>query len=639
MSGDNPFNVRLGRIFSPNGTGRFVSFAGQVRRAAQRSSRSSGGRSRKQGVIAEQYFSRRVIVKVHLVKMGAYGKDAQRHHLDYIQRDSAAREGETGLLYSRDEVMIDGEEFHERGMDDRHQFRVIVSPEDGKELGDLRSYTRNVMAQMERDLGSKLDWVAANHYDTANPHSHVVIRGVTETGSTLIIPRDYISHGMREAAEHIATLELGPSTQIDVAKKLALSVRHDRFTSIDRNLLAKAQNQIVDLSKLPLDGSDWSQRFEKWRVKYLSSLGLAEKVGFGKWRLDDNFERTLRRMGDRGDILKAYHRAMARAKLDRSLDSEPIYDPAEKLARSITGRVIEKGVLDDVNDRSYIILDTMQGEALFVETDREANLAQIERGMVVTAGPQTYAPKASDRTIADMASKRGGIYSPSFHEMSDPTAREEYIKAHVRRLEAMRRAGHAERNPDGSWSIPKDYLKRAAQYETSRSFGNPVKLDIRSHAPLAELTQTMGKTWLDTELMKGSAESEASGFGQEVETLKAQRQKFLLSQKLIQRSSRVTQSTLDTLEKMDLDATAKALSEQLGKPYKAAPDSGRISGVYREAIQRPSGKYALIEKSKEFSLVPWRETMDRNLGKSISGVVKGQTISWTLTKARGQNIS
>jgi len=229
-------------------------------------------------------------------------------------------------------------------------------------------------------------------------------------------------------------------------------------------------------------------------VKYLSSLGLAEKVGFGKWRLDDNFERTLRRMGDRGDILKAYHRAMSRAKLDRSLDSEPIYDPAEKPARPLTGKVIEKGMLDDVNDRSYIILDTMQGEALFIETGREANIAELERGMVVTAGPQTCVPKSSDITIADIASKRGGIYSPSFHEMSDPSVREEFIKAHVRRLEAMRRAGYAKRNSDGSWKVPKDYLKRAAQYEKSRCFGYPVKLDIHSRTPLVELTQTIGKT-------------------------------------------------------------------------------------------------------------------------------------------------
>ena len=203
----------------------------------------------------------------------------------------------------------------------------------------------------------------------------------------------------------------------------------------------------------------------------------------------------------------------------------------------------------------------------------------------------------------------------------------------------MRRLGHADRNSDGSWTVPKDYLKRAAKYEKSRGFGNPVKLEIRVREPLAKLSKTMGKTWLDTELMSDIKESNTAGFGQEVEALKAQRQKFLLSQKLIQRSSGVTQRTLDALEKLDLDAAGKALSDEFGKPYKAAPQSGRISGVYRQAIQRPSGKYAVIEKSKEFTLVPWRETMDRNLGKSISGVMKGQTISWTLTKVRGQSIS
>jgi len=216
MSGESDFHVRLGRIYSPSGTGKFVSFAGRVRRAAQKSSRSSGGRV-KSSAVAEKFFTRRAIVKTSLVKMGAYGKDAQRHHLDYIQRESAAREGDKGSLFGRDEIFADADEFHERGKDDRHQFRVIVSPEDGKEIGDLRTYTRNLMSQMERDLDTRLDWVAANHYDTANPHTHIVIRGVRDDGKNLIIPREYISHGMREAAEHLATLELGPITQIDVS--------------------------------------------------------------------------------------------------------------------------------------------------------------------------------------------------------------------------------------------------------------------------------------------------------------------------------------------------------------------------------------------------------------------------------------
>jgi len=203
-------------IFSPNGTGRFVSFAGRVRRAANTTSKSSSGSRRQAGNAGEQFFSRRVIVKVHLVKMGGQGYATQKLHVDYIQRDSAAREGDKGSLFSREEIFAQGDDFTERGKGDRHQFRIIVSPEDGKEIGDLRTYTRNFMAQMERDLGTRLDWVAANHYDTANPHSHIVVRGVKDNGKDLIIPRDYISHGMREQAQDLATRELGPISLMSV---------------------------------------------------------------------------------------------------------------------------------------------------------------------------------------------------------------------------------------------------------------------------------------------------------------------------------------------------------------------------------------------------------------------------------------
>jgi len=210
--------------------------------------------------------------------------------------------------------------------------------------------------------------------------------------------------------------------------------------------------------------------------------------------------------------------------------------------------------------------------------------------------------------------------------MSDPKAREEFIQAHVRRLEAMRRAGHATRNSDGSWELPKDYL---------RGFANPVKLDVRSHLPLDELPKVIGKTWLDTEKLSGGS---FSGFRKEVEAAKAQRQNFLLAKNIIQKSSGVTPTALNTLESMDLDAASKVLAKKLGKPYAANPGTGRIAGIYREAVQRPSGKYAVIEKSKEFTLVPWRKTMDRNLGKSISGVVKGQAISWSLNKNLGRSL-
>jgi len=164
-------------------------------------------------------------------------------------------------------------------------------------------------------------------------------------------------------------------------------------------------------------------------------------------------------------------------------------------------------------------------------------------------------------------------------------------------------------------------------------------LDVLAREPLKDLPQIIGNTWLDVELRSEKESGVYEGFGEEVETAKARRRQFLVQRGLMTEKDGVSEGTLKALESLDLNAAAKSLSSTLGKDYVAAPDKGQISGIYREAITRPSGKYAVIEKSKEFTLVPWRETMDRNLGKSISGAVKGQTISWTLNKSRGQSIS
>ena len=104
---------------------------------------------------------------------------------------------DTPTTRSRDQV--DLRIFAATGSDDRHQFRFIVAPEDGVQLEDLRSFTRTLMARVERDLGTRLEWVAVDHWDTDNPHTHVVLRGKDNGGKDLIIARSYITHGMRHA--------------------------------------------------------------------------------------------------------------------------------------------------------------------------------------------------------------------------------------------------------------------------------------------------------------------------------------------------------------------------------------------------------------------------------------------------------
>ena len=632
---ENPFHIKLGAIHSPSGSRRMMSFAGRVRRAAQRASKSSGGRSGYGGsTVREQLFSRRVIIKVNLVKMNGGGIKAQKLHLDYIMRESATRENEQGQVYDKEHNKADAAAFKERGHDDRHQFRIVVSAEDGKELTDLRAFTRDLMTRMEADLGTKLDWVAANHYDTATPHTHIVLSGKKDNGQNLVIPRAYISYGMRNAAEELTTIELGPINQMQAGIKLAEQVKHQRFTQLDRGLLKAANKNIVDITQSPARGSEWTRRFDVARLKELSRMGLAYKMRNGLWKLDEKLEPILRRMGESDDILKKYHRTLRQAGLERPTGNDVIYDPYDEREVTLTGKIIGLGVIDDVSDKSFIVLNATNGRAFYIPVGKPEHIEGLTKNMIVTVNPAEVKAKASDHTIEKIAAMRGGDYSPALHQASDQSASKEYIQAHVRRLESLRRAGHATRNKDGSWKIPHDYLDRAKSYEKFRSRAKPVDVNVQSRLPLKQLQTTMGRTWLDEEIVVDT-EPVNDGFGNEVQAAKKARTQYLVQQGILENENTLLgEEHLEELERRDLASAAKKLSTTLGKAHLGMEGAIRIEGTYREVITRPSGKYAIIERAKDFSLVPWRDVLERNRGKAVSGIMRGNTISWTLNKGR-----
>ena len=101
---------------------------------------------------------------------------------------------------------VDGDAFAARCEDDRHHFRFIVSPEDASEMADLRAFTRELLEDMASDLDTSLDWVAVDHWNTDNPHVHVLVRGVASDGRDLVIDRSYISEGMRARAQERVTI-------------------------------------------------------------------------------------------------------------------------------------------------------------------------------------------------------------------------------------------------------------------------------------------------------------------------------------------------------------------------------------------------------------------------------------------------
>ena len=125
-------------------------------------------------------------------------------HIAYLKREGVTRDGADARMFDARSDAADERAFAERCEDDRHHFRFIVSPEDAAQMADLRTFTRELMADVERDLGTRLDWVAVDHWNTDNPHVHVLIRGKADDGQDLVISRDYISRGFRDrAAERV----------------------------------------------------------------------------------------------------------------------------------------------------------------------------------------------------------------------------------------------------------------------------------------------------------------------------------------------------------------------------------------------------------------------------------------------------
>lgn len=199
-------------------------------------------------------------------------------------------------------------------------------------------------------------------------------------------------------------------------------------------------------------------------------MRLAAEVSPGVWRLSPELEPTLCRMGEREDIIKTMHRTMARERTSRNAADYAIYDPADPKAARLVGRVIERGLADELNDRHYLIVDSVDGRTHYVAIGRADATEAVPDGAIVAIEPKRVQPQPADRTIAEVAAASEGRYSAEIHLRHDPTATAAFVEAHVRRLEAMHRmdAG-VERQSDGTWIIGSDHLERAEAYERAQA--------------------------------------------------------------------------------------------------------------------------------------------------------------------------
>lgn len=287
----------------------------------------------------------RVIVKALVSRHSGSGPRgaALARHVAYLGRRGAGHEGVRATFFDRSADGVDPGATR-AWRDDRHHFRLIVSPEHGDRLSDLRGYVRDVMARVATDLGEPdLSWIATCHFDTDQPHAHVLVRGRRADGGDLVIPRQYISCGVRARAQEVAQEQLGNLSRADAEQRLWRETQANRFTRLDRRLLDKrlADGTVSDGVGRP---GSWSA-LTRGRLRHLEHLGLAQRVG-ARYRLSDGLELELRGAQLRMDVI----RTMNQRRLETGLEVR------SRFGGRLQGEVVKSGFHDELGGASYAIV-------------------------------------------------------------------------------------------------------------------------------------------------------------------------------------------------------------------------------------------------------------------------------------------
>jgi hypothetical protein len=143
-----------------------------------------------------------------VVKVDTPGAHARGIQPGYLQHGKGLEQTDA-LLYGPGAG--DPHRFTQQMREDHHRFTLAVSFPDFPQHPqfDRTRFIEQFMRQMERDIGLPLQWMAANHYDTAHPHTHILMRGVSH-GEAIYMKPGYFQHGLRAQASRLLTAFVGP---------------------------------------------------------------------------------------------------------------------------------------------------------------------------------------------------------------------------------------------------------------------------------------------------------------------------------------------------------------------------------------------------------------------------------------------
>lgn len=597
MAPDEEFHVRPGRIRN-KGSSAPRSFLAQVlhasRRAGGGSSGSPGkgkdssprsgpstfGRGHSRFGRSRLFDShRRVTVKARVVRQTGRGArpGLLADHLAYLRRDGVTRDSEKARLFGPDGQEVDAQDFAARCKDDRHHFRFIISPEDTPEMADLDGFTRNLVTQMEADLGTQLDWAAVSHWNTDNPHVHLIVRGVDQAGADLVIARDYISQGLRSRAENLVSLELGPRAEHEIEAALRQDVSAERWTRLDAELQRHADDLgIVDLrsdagSARGLENDAMHRTLLTGRAQTLERMGLAKSEAPGRWSLAPSMEDTLREMGARGDIIKTMHRAMTERSRDRVMSSGDYVISGRDQPIALTGRLLERGLHNELTGEAYAVIDATDGHVHHVR------LPGVE-------------------AFRDAPPPDGGIVEVRM--ATGRTSGRDYLVLSARSYLDLAAQVKA---PGATW-LDHRLVERQPMDVARTGFGAEVRQAMQ------ERTRHLAD--------RGLASFHANG------------------------SARYQRNLLAILRQQELDQIGAQLAKESGLAYERSVPGNFVTGQYVKRLNLSSGRFAMIDNGLGFQLVPWAPSLEKQHDRYVDGVARDDGgVDWRHDRKRDLGIS
>lgn len=565
----------------------------------------------------------RVVVKARYVKhkagaMSAGGGAASlRDHLKYISRNEAGKDGEKAVLFNDQEEGLDRKGFLELCQNDRHHWRFIISPENGHDIEDFHGYVRGVMKLVEKDLQTSLTWTAAVHYDTDDVHAHVIVRGVNDRGEDLVIGQDYVKEGFRRRAQEVATELLGERSLDEIRKSQEKEVEALRVTSLDRFMANQmGDERMLDVrAKTNFGKSIFYEGLIKGRLRFLAASGLAVEQPPGVYMLKEDYQDDLRAIAQKNEAVK---RLYPKIQDHARLDGLSVYVMKDGQGPEVSGRIVDKGIMDELYDRKYVVVEDMSANLHFVAVGDARSYDKAEKGSLVTIKPGTQATGKADQNIKMIADMNGGIYDAVVHKAHvekdmkfiPEEDREQYIDYHLKRLETLEKNEIVKPMDGGRYEIPADVIaqgeeltKKINEREKKRYYPH---MNVLSAEPVERLVHAEKKTWLDKELFKQAKKGPSIPYDAGVSQALAERRDWLVKQDLafIQSNGEfaLRGKALQQLDAMEVYAAGRKLAKKFGVEFSDKRVKLDQPVQYGGFVKLETGTWAIVSQGKELQL-------------------------------------